>query len=129
MVVLGDQERPDALIEVNWSMDFLGTWFLDDKLRRNLHYSFTRVDAKTLFLEQITLWEYPKDAVRDLNTATKVTTLTYNQDGVLHEAIDDSVTGTESVISRSDVPLDINWEQVPTFGDWARVARWNRERC
>ena len=82
VVVLGDQERPDALIEVNWSMDFLGTWFLDDKLRRNLHYSFTRVDAKTLFLEQITLWEYPEDAVRDLNTATKVTTLTYNEDGV-----------------------------------------------
>ena len=127
LVVLGDQRRPDALIEVNWSLDFLGTWFLDDKLRRNLKYSFARVDAKTLFLEQIILWEYPEDAVRDLDTATKITTLTYNQDGVVHEAIDDSVAGTVEVISRSDVALDINWEQVPKFGDWSRVARWDRE--
>ena len=128
LVVLGDQRRPDALIEVNWSLDYLGTWFLDDKLRRNLKYSFTRVDAKTLFLEQIILWEYPEDALRDLHTATRVTTLAYHQDGVVHEAIDDSVAGTEEVISRSDVPLDINWEQVPQFGDWSGVARCNRER-
>jgi hypothetical protein len=127
MVVLGDQERPDALIEVNWSLDFLGTWFLDAKLRRNLKYSFARVDAKTLFLEQIMLWEYPEDAVRDLDTATKVTTLSYKQDGVVREAIDDSVAETVEAISRSDVPLDINWEQVPEFGDWSRVARYNRE--
>ena len=127
MVVLGGQRRPDALIEVNWSLDFLRIWFLDDKLRRNLNYSFARVDAKTLFLEQITLWEYPEDAVRDLDTAAKVTTLSYSEEGVVREVIDDSVTGTVEVISRSDAPLDINWEQVPKFGDWSRVARWNRE--
>jgi hypothetical protein len=126
-VVLGDPQQPDAIIEVNWSLDYLGTWFLDDKLRRNLKYSFTRVDAKTLFLEQIILWEYPEDAIRDLNTATKITTLTYNQNGIVHEGIDDFVAETEEVISRSDVPLDINWEQVPKFGDWSGVARWNRE--
>jgi hypothetical protein len=96
-------------------------------LRRYLNYSFTRVDPTTLFLEQIILWEYPEDAVGDLYAATKITTLTYNQYGIVHEAIDDSVAGTEEVISRSDVPLDINWQQVPEFGDWSRVARWNRE--
>jgi hypothetical protein len=127
MVVLGDQRRPDALIEPNWSLDFLGTWFLDEKLRRNLKYSFTRVDAKTLFLEQIMLWEYPEDAIADLDTATRITTLTYNEAGIVHETIADSIAGTEEVISRSDVPLDINWEQVPKFGDWSGVAQWNRE--
>jgi hypothetical protein len=126
LVVLGDPEQPDALVEVNWSADFLTTWFLDDKLRRNLKYSFARVDAKNMFLEQIILWEYPEDAVRDLDTAIKVTTLSYDQNGVVYETIDDTVAGTEEVISRSDVPLDINWEQVPDFGDWSGVARWNR---
>jgi hypothetical protein len=92
-------------------------------LRRYLKYSFTRVDPMTLFLEQVMLWECPEDAVRDLNTATKIITLTYNQYGIVHEAIDDSVAGTEGVISRSDVPLDINWEQVSELGDWSRVAR------
>jgi hypothetical protein len=58
-----------------------------------------------------------------------VTTLTYSHDGVVHEGIDDLVAETAEVISRSDVPLDINWEQVPEFGDWSRVARWNRESC
>ena len=125
--VLGNPKRPDALIDVNWSLDYLGTWFLDDKLRRNLRYAFARVDPKTLFLEQIILWEYPEDAVRDLSTATRITTLTYNQDGIVHEAIDDAVAEVEEVISRSDVPVDINWEQVPEFGDWSRVARWVRE--
>jgi hypothetical protein len=129
MIVLGNPERPDALIEVNWSLDYLATWFLDDKLRRYLKYSFTRVDAKTLFLEQIILWEYPEDAVRDLNTASKITTLTYRQDGIAYEAIDDSIAETGEVISRSDVPLDINWEQIPKFGDWSSVARWDRESC
>jgi hypothetical protein len=51
-----------------------------------------------------------EDAVRDLDTATKVITLSYSQDGVVHEAIDDWVAGTEEVISRSGVPLDINWK-------------------
>jgi hypothetical protein len=124
--VLGDPHQPDAINEVNWSLDYLGTWFLDDKLRRNLNYAFTRVDAETLFLEQIILWEYPEDAVRDLNTATRVTTLTYNQNGVVHEGIDDLVAETEEVISRSDVPLDINWEHVPKFGDCAGVAVGSR---
>jgi hypothetical protein len=56
-----------------------------------------------------------------------VTTLTYNQDGVVHEGIDDLVAETAEVISRSDVPLDINWEQVPEFVDWSRVSRRDRE--
>jgi hypothetical protein len=59
----------------------------------------------------------------------KITTLAYKQDGIVHEAIDDSVDETAEIISRSDVPLDINWEQVPEFSDWSRVARWNRESC
>ena len=46
---------------------------------------------------------------------------------MVHEAIDDAVAEVEEVISRSDVPVDINWEQVPEFGDWSRVARWDRE--
>jgi hypothetical protein len=100
MVVLGEQEQPDALIEVNWSLDFLGTWFLDDKLRRNLNYLFLRVDPKLFSRTDHALWEFPDDTVRDLDTATKVTTLSYNRDGVVHEAIDDSVAGTVEVIAR-----------------------------
>ncbi len=60
MVVLGDQRRPDALIEVNWSLHYLGTWFLDDKVRRNLKYSFTRVDAETLFLDRSSCGSTPR---------------------------------------------------------------------
>jgi hypothetical protein len=126
-VVLGNPDQPDAVIDVNWSLDYLGTWFLDEKLRRNIHYAFARVDSKTLFLQQIILWEYPDEAVRGIHTATKITTLTYDQDGIVHEAIDDAVAAVEEVVSRSDVPLDMNWEQVPEFGDWSRVARRDRE--
>jgi hypothetical protein len=59
-------------------------------------------------------------------SATKVTTFSYGRDGVAHEVIVDSVANTEETISRSDVPLDINWEPVPEFGGWASVSRWDR---
>jgi hypothetical protein len=127
LVVLGDKNRPDSLVEVNWSQEYLGTWFFDDKLRRYVSYAFRRISGTTLFLEQIMMWEYPDDAEDDLYTASKVTTFAYQEDGIAHEIIADSAADTEETISRSDVPLDINWEPVPEFGDWTRVSRWDRQ--
>jgi len=125
--VLGNPKRPDALIDVNWSLDYLGTWFLDDKLRRNLRYAFARVDPKTLFLEQIILWEYPEDAVRDLSTATRITTLTYNQDGIVHEAIDDAVAEGRAEEAADEAlalarELDSLERVQPRVDSWLRVA-------
>lgn len=126
LAVLGEATRPDALVEVNWSQEYLGIWFLDEKLRRNASYAFRKIDDVRLFLEQITLYEYPERAEDDLYTAEKVTIFAYEEDGVAHEIISDAKAGTEETISRSNVPLNINWEPVPEFGDWESISRWDR---
>jgi hypothetical protein len=100
--------------------------FSTSNFRWNLGYLFHTLNSTTLFLNQVTKREYSDDAVRDLITATMVTTPSYSEDGVVHERVDDGVT-QEAIISRSDVPLDINGEQVPEFGDWAHVSRWDRQ--
>jgi hypothetical protein len=127
VVILGTKDKPESLVEVNWSNDYIATWFMDDELRRHVKYSFTKTDKSTLFLDQIKMWDYPEDAKDGLSSATKVTSFSYSQDGVAHETIDDSAAGTVETISRSDVPLNINWEQVPEFGDWASISRWDRQ--
>jgi hypothetical protein len=53
VVVLGDKGKPESLVEVNWSNDYIAAWFMDENLRRTLKYSFRKVDKKTLFLSQI----------------------------------------------------------------------------
>lgn len=124
--VLSDHARTHTLIAVNWSLDYLATWFLDEEQRQYLKYGFRRVDPEILFLEQITYWEYPGDATRDFSSATKITSLFYQRDGIVKERVADTSAGTETTTMRSDVPVDINWEKVPAFGDWSRVAVWDR---
>jgi hypothetical protein len=126
VVILGANDKPESLVEVNWSNAYIGTWFMDDEMRRHVKYSFTKLDDSTLFLDEIRVWEYPEGAKGGLSSATKLTSFSYDQDGIAHETIDGSAAGTVETISRPDVPLDINWEPVPEFGDWESISRWDR---
>lgn len=96
LVLLGGEERPDALVTVAW------------------------------FLYVITRWEYPEDAAHDVGTATKITRFSFEKDGTVRESIGDMATGTVKRTSRSGVPLETHWEPVPEFGDWSSIARRDR---
>jgi hypothetical protein len=125
-IVLGELARPDCYLEVAWENAHLGVWFLDEDCRPWLHYSFTRVDEKRLFLDSVVRWEYPPSAGRRLAEARLVETITYRQDGTVHQEIEDPGRGEVILQDFTGVPLDINWEPVPRFGDYRSVARLDR---
>jgi hypothetical protein len=126
MAVLSRPDEPPTVVAVNWSLNCLDVWFLDDELRRYLVYSFTRVRPDALFLDEITLWEYDPGVV-GFDSATKITSFSYTEDGVVREEITDKSTETVEVISTADVNVDVHWEGVPAFGDWSSVMRWDRQ--
>lgn len=130
-VLLGSSNAPDAILVVNRGNGVLAVSFLDDYQRRYLTYDFRQVDQGTLFMDEVKLWEYPPGDpdpdLGDFATASKITTYEYQQNGIVREIIHESGKDYSDIVDRSDVPLDINWERVPEFGDWASVARWNRE--
>lgn len=129
MIALGEDDRVSSLISVHWTLDFLSVWFLDEAMLRYLEYSFRRIDPERMFMTEVTLWNYPEseEMGEDLISASTVTNLHYRQDGVVSETVHDHNAKMVSTVDRSDVPVDINWEPVPKFGEWARVSRYSRE--
>jgi hypothetical protein len=115
----------DVLIEVDWQNSHLGVWFSDEEGRRDLHYAFTRVDDRRLFLSEATLWTYP-DGAAFLFEASVVEAISFRVDGCVKQTIDDSSADSIKVFEYSGVPVHTNWEPVPTFGDWTSVARRDR---
>jgi len=96
IVTLGDAVEVRTLVSVNWSLSSLGVWFLDEAGRRNLKYSFSRVDPQELFLDEVTVWAYPDAVEGDLSSASKVTNVRYQQDGGLQFGADHQVRHARS---------------------------------
>jgi hypothetical protein len=125
-VAVGDPRRPDAVIEVNWKNDYVGVWFFDDRGRRATHYTFMRQDDTRMFMTEVAGWSYPDGAGRALNEANVINTFSYQTDGFVRRVIKDKVANEETVKRYADVDIAMNWEPVPSFGDWASVARYDR---
>jgi hypothetical protein len=106
-VVLGDLARPDCYLEVAWENAHLGVWFLDEDARPWLHYAFTRVDERRLFLDSVARYEYPPGADRRIADADVIETVTYGQDGTAHREVERAGTGEVSVQDFTDVPVDM----------------------
>lgn len=126
-VTLGDPTHPDAFIEANWALNYLGVWFFDEKCRRVLRYGFRRVSDEQMFMTELRVWEYPPEAGGSLNEANIIETVRYGQDGIVRHREKDKLAGEVRTKDIRNVPVDINWEKVPEFGHWESVARYDRE--
>jgi hypothetical protein len=126
-VVFGDGDTPSGYIEVNWGEQYLAVYFLDAQSRPWLVYSFTRLDEDRMFMDSVMRWEYPDDTARAMSGATLTEELRYRQDGVVQREVRDDAAREVRRQTVTDVPLDINWEPVPRFGEWESVARQDRE--
>lgn len=126
-VALGDPTHPDAFIEINWTLNYLGVWFFDEKCRRVLKYVFERVNDDQMFMTELGTWEYPPEAGSGLNEASFIETVLYSQDGTVRHREKDKRASEVRTKDIRDVPVDINWETVPEFGQWDSVARHDRE--
>ncbi|HEY7482960.1 MAG TPA: hypothetical protein VH912_00735 [Streptosporangiaceae bacterium] len=124
-VVVGATVAPEAVIEVCWKNAYLGVSFKDVQGRTDLQYSFTRVDDQRLFLSDVTSWHYPEGARFEFEAA-RIESHTYRPDGYVSRRVDDVATDRIEVSELLDVPVEAHWEQVPAFGRWTSVARYDR---
>ena len=116
-VVVGDLTAPRCYVEVAWEKDHLGVWFLDDELRQSVHYSFTRIDDTMMFLDSVVLWHYPRRAGRSFSDASRIEAIEYTTNGFVRRTTTNVRRRRDKIEEFTDVPLDINWEPVPVFGD------------
>lgn len=126
-VVVGDPAAPRCYVEIAWENNHVGVWFLDEVLRRSAHLSFTRLDDTMMFLDAMVLWHYPRRAGRSLEDASSIEKVVYKTDGYVRRKKIDVRKRKETIEEFTDVPLDINWEPVPVFGDYRSVTRVDRE--
>jgi hypothetical protein len=122
-VVVGDLAQPDALLEIRWETQYAAVWLFDDKARRTLNYTFTRVDAERLFLSGVTTWTFSDEALGRQHDAWRIEWLTFSQDGVVHREVKDKTTGDTLVEDYSDVDVVKHWQAVPEFAGWAPMTR------
>jgi len=127
-VVLGDPTSPEKIIEVVWENDHVGVVFFDRLQRQAVHYSFRRIDDKTMFLTSITNWQYPDDNAKLINESCRIESIDYQSDGIVEHEVRDKQADEIRRTKYRDVNTDINWEPVPTFGDWASITRFERDK-
>lgn len=124
-VTIGDPESPDAVLDVVWKNNHLGVWFFDDKMRRTVHFSFDVRDGR-LFLHVVTNWKYPEGAVLR-NEASVIEEVCFTTDGVVTHEVADKSAEVRTIRHISDVDVAPNWDDIPAFGEWESVSRFDRE--
>jgi hypothetical protein len=102
--------------------------FVDDHGSMQLSYSFHLVDPDTLFLRHAVRWEYPDDGTfHRMNEATLIEDVFWAEpDGVVRRELRRG--NSVSAEDYRDVPIDANWEPYPVFGDFASIARKDRDQ-
>lgn len=115
----GDQSQEAYPITVN---------FFDQHGSVRLSYGFWLVEPGKLFLKQVDRWEYPDDGkFHGMSESTVVETILWEEpDGVVRRRIHDG--NTVHAEDYRDVPSDANWEPYPSFGDFASIAREDRDQ-
>lgn len=126
-VLVGDPTDPDEIININWGNDYVEVAFNDEQKRQWLTYSFKKVGDGLMFMLAVTRWQYPEDGpAENLNGAELIEEIRYRTDGVVQREIRDENKQERIVDEYDGVSLDINWEPVPEFGNWASLARFDR---
>jgi hypothetical protein len=75
------------------------------------------------------MWTYPNDepGLR-LSDSSSHETAYYREDGYVKRVIKNKVEHFQETVEYTDVPVDTNWEPIPTFGDYRSIARFERDR-
>ncbi len=128
-VVLGDPGRPTVTVNVVPEDRSYVTCFYDEHGRRWLSYGFVPAsDGQRLFVKNVSRWEWDDPRRMEPDEASVIESYSYREDGRVKHEKRYPGTRTKDVEEIRDVALDINWEPFPAFGDWASIARFNREQ-
>lgn len=80
-VLLGDSQRPYALIEVAWRHFYAGVWFFDEVLRRAAKHEFRRLGDDRLFLLETVERRYQEEGQAEFDPAAWKRGCRYHPDG------------------------------------------------
>ncbi|MBL0385771.1 hypothetical protein JJB07_03835 [Tumebacillus sp. ITR2] len=106
---------------VNLTDSWVSVSFLDELLRKYLHYDFEVQAGDDLFLKTVMFWEYEGET--DVETDTLI--LGYQSNG--HIVMEKRNLKTGEVEEREAVDdVAKNWEKYPDFGDYMSLCKEER---
>ena len=73
------------------------------------------------------MWTYPNDQPGlDRSESSSYETVRYRDDGYVKRVVKNKLDQFQETVEYTDVPVDANWEPIPTFGDYGSIARHER---
>jgi hypothetical protein len=123
-VLLGDPARPHAFIEIV-TLKSVQVEFLDESLRTQGFYQFIPQPDGRLFMAMAAFNEFDGENKRP----TWSRRFSFEVDGRAMSFETDHVRdpGMETVVEKA-VDVSLNWEPYPAFGDYASIARFDRDK-
>jgi hypothetical protein len=117
-----------VLVTLVWKTGVVVVTFLDDFGRKATDYTFMKTD-EILFLTRAHMWTYPNDepGLR-LSDSSSHETVYYRDDGYVKRVVKKKMEHFHETVEYTDVPVDTNWEPIPSFGDYRSIARYERDR-
>lgn len=117
--ILSERGQPTYIVNV--TDKWVSVSFLDDLLRKYLHYDFVVKEDNKIFLRTIMFWEYEEETENEIKSMI----FGYQENGHIAMEQRDSKTGeieereTEDDVSR-------NWDYYPEFGDYLQLCKEER---
>lgn len=125
-----DADTADRAVELRISVGYARVHFFDELRRVTLLYTFGR-RGDLLFLKGITSYDYGDTLeYRSLSQAKRMEMFAFDTDGRGEYTVDDTETGeyrSKDLQLAEGADLRSHWEPVPAFGDYASLARHDRE--
>lgn len=117
--VIGEGGQPTYIVNV--TEKWVSVSFLDDLLRKYLHYDFIVKDDSKIFLRTIMYWEYEEETENEIKSMI----FGYQENGQISMEQRDSKTG-EIEERESDDDVSRNWDSYPEFGDYLHLCKEER---
>jgi len=123
-VLLGDPARPSTIVEIV-SQDSIQVEFYDETLRRLGYYQFVVQSNGQLFMVAAGFNEF------DDNNRMPIWSrrFSFKPDGrVMSFEVDHVKDPDKETVGEKTVDVSLNWEPYPAFGDYASIARFDRDK-
>lgn len=120
--VLGDAARPHAFVDVRLEVGHVGVHFLDEQLRVCLTYDFRVVGDGQMFLGGATYLEFEGDSD---DRSRRTTIFKFSQAGEMD--LLEYFDGQQREGRQTGVDVSVNWEPLPSFGDYRGVTKLERD--